>query len=313
MSERARAVSWPDGRRFAFAIFDDTDLATVANVGPVYDFLTSIGVLATKSVWTVTGDGTPAFGGATCDDPDYLAWTQGLPAQGHEIASHGVTYTTAPRDLTRRGLDRFRELYGHDPVAMANHSGCDEAIYWGSARVSGAQRALYDVMTRYRRRGRFRGHIEGDPLFWGDLCKERIRYVRNFTFLDIDTLAACPEMPYHDPDRPWVNLWFAASEGRDAKQFIEQIRPANIDRLEASGGACIMYTHFASGFLRDGVLDPVFVERMTQLAARGGWFVPVSTLLDHLRAQKGDTVIDRRGRSRLERRWLQSKFRVGST
>ena len=49
----------------------------------------------------------------------------------------------------------------------------------------------------------FRGHVEGDPLFWGDLCRDRVRYVRNFTFADVNTLASCPLMPYHDPKRPW--------------------------------------------------------------------------------------------------------------
>ena len=311
MTERRSSVAWPDGKKFAFAIFDDTDLATVANTGPVYDFLDTIGVPATKSVWTVTGDGTPAFGGSTCDDPEYRDWTLDLQRRGHEIASHGATYVTSPRELTRRSLDRFRELYGHDPVAMANHSGCDDAIYWGSARVSGTQRHIYDFLTRYRRRGVFRGHVEGDPLFWGDLCKERIQYVRNFTFLDIDTLAACPQMPYHDPDRPWVNAWFAASEGRHATEFVERIARANVDRLERQGGACIMYTHFAAGFYRDGALDPMFVERMTELAARDGWFVSVSTLLGHLAAQGGPRVIDGRARTALERRWLRSKFVVG--
>jgi hypothetical protein len=304
-------IAWPDGRAFAFAIFDDTDLVTVANTAPVYDFLDSIGLMATKSVWAVTGDGTPAFGGATCDDPEYLAWTLDLQRRGHEIASHGATYTTSPREQTRRALDRFRELYGHDPRSMANHSGCAESIYWGSDRVSGRNRWLYDFLTRYRRRGVFRGHVEGDPLFWGDLCKERIRYVRNFTYLETNTLAVCPEMPYHDPDRPWVERWFAATEGRDADRFIDQVSDENMARLEAQGGACIMYTHFASRFVKNGVLDPRFTERMTRLAARNGWFAPVSAVLDHLEGENGPTTISARARDRLERRWLTSKFRVG--
>ena len=310
---RPSSISWPDGKAFAFAIFDDTDLATVANVGPVYEFLDSLGVRATKSVWAVAGPGTPAFGGATCDDPDYLAFVLDLQRRGHEIASHGSTYTTSPRDLTRRSLDRFRELFGHDPMTMANHSGCDESIYWGSERVSGLNRHIYDFVTRGHRRGVFRGHVVGDPLFWGDLCKERIRYVRNFTFLEVDTLAACPEMPYHDPDRPWVNHWFAATEGRDVEQFVSQLSDANIDRLEAAGGACIMYTHLAAGFVRDGVLDPRFVDRMTRLASRAGWFASTVEVLDHLIAQRGAAILTARERNQLERRWLLSKFRVGYT
>ena len=30
---------WPEGKRFAFTVVDDTDAATVENVGAVYDFL----------------------------------------------------------------------------------------------------------------------------------------------------------------------------------------------------------------------------------------------------------------------------------
>jgi hypothetical protein len=61
---------------------------------------------------------------------------------------------------------------------------------------------------------------------------------------------------------------------------------ANVDALEADGGACIVYTHFASGFVdASGRLDPVFERRIGYLASKRGWFVPVSTLLDHLAAQ----------------------------
>ena len=55
-------------------------------------------------------------------------------------------------------------------------------------------------------------------------------------------------MPYHDPDRPYVNAWFAASEGADVTAFNRCLSEEHQDRLEAEGGACIMYTHFASGF-----------------------------------------------------------------
>ena len=45
--------------------------------------------------------------------------------------------------------------------------------------------------------------------------------------------------------------------------------------MEAEGGACIMYTHFASGFVHDGGLDPRFTELVTRLAGKNGSFVPV--------------------------------------
>jgi hypothetical protein len=307
----SRPVVWPDGRSFAFTVFDDTDLATVENVKPVYDLLLDLGMRTTKSVWALPGEGPARIGGATVADPAYRDWTLKLQADGFEIGSHGAAPVTATRETVARSLDRFREVYGHDPATLANHSGCRESIYWGADRVGGVSRLAYHAMTRFSRRGMFRGHLEGDPLFWGDLCQARVRYVRNFTYADIDTLAACPVMPYHDPARPYVQAWFASSEGAHVEDYVERISEAEQDRLEASGGACIMYTHFASGFWDDGALNPRFRSLMERLAARNGWFVPVSTLLDHVVDQRGLVTLTRRQRGALERKWLRSKLRVG--
>ena len=306
-------MTWPNGRAFAFTIFDDTDLATVANVGGVYSFLEDIGLRTTKSVWPVTGTGTPRIAGATCDDEAYAEWTIGLQSRGFEIGYHGASNVTAPRDLSERAIKRFKSLYGHPPATMANHADCREGIYWGPDRVSGVNRHIYNVLTRYKNVGRYRGHVEGDELFWGDICRANVRYVRNFTFANIDTLQECPEMPYQDQDRPYVHAWFAASEGRDVAAFNRLVSEDNQDRLEAQGGACIVYTHLAAGFIKDGRLDPEFERLMRRLASRNGWFVPVSTLLDHLAAGRETLVIDRKSRAALERRWLMSKVRTGSS
>jgi hypothetical protein len=304
-------VEWPEGRAFAFTVFDDTDHATVENVGPVYGLLRNLGMRTTKSVWAIAGDGTPRIGGATCDDPAYRDWTLEVQDAGFEIGSHGATSMTSRREVVARSLERFREIYGHDPDALANHSGCRESIYWGEDRVSGTSRLAYNLMTGFRRRGLCRGHLEGDPLFWGDLCRERVRYVRNFTYADVNTLAACPVMPYHDPERPYVRAWFASSEGADVEAFNRCLGEAEQDRLEAEGGACIMYTHFASGFWSDGELNQRFRELMQRLACKNGWFVPVTTLLDHLVEHRGLMVLTPTQRRALEWRWLRSKSRVG--
>jgi peptidoglycan/xylan/chitin deacetylase (PgdA/CDA1 family) len=139
VSENAR-IEWPNGKAFAFSIIDDTDNATLENVRPAYDLLRDLGMRTTKLVWAVTGDGVPRIGGATCDDPAYRAWTLELQAAGFEIGSHGATSMTSPREVVRRSLDRFREIYGHDPRTLANHAGCLESIYWGEDRVGGLSR-----------------------------------------------------------------------------------------------------------------------------------------------------------------------------
>jgi len=57
-------------------------------------------------------------------------------------------------------------------------------------------------------------------------------------------------MPYHDPERPYVNYWFASSEGEDVEAFNKCIAEQAQDRLEQEGGACIMYTLFAKDFIK---------------------------------------------------------------
>ena len=45
------SVAWPDGKLFAFSIIDDTDLSTLENVRPVYDYISELGLRTTKTVW----------------------------------------------------------------------------------------------------------------------------------------------------------------------------------------------------------------------------------------------------------------------
>jgi len=309
--DSAPRICWPDGKRFAFTIFDDTDLATVENVRPVYSLLADLGFRTTKSVWPLKGPDAPRAGGTTCEDRAYLHWTLELQARGFEIGYHNATYHTSSRTETIRGIERFRELYGHYPLSSANHTGCREGIYWGADRLTGVHRVAYRMLMRLRGHGSYGGHRREDPLFWGDICREKLRYFRNFQFSNINTLAVCPYMPYFDPFRPFVNFWFASSEGAQITAFNCMLDEANQDRLEAEGGACIMYTHLACGFYRDGRIDPRFSALMERLAGRNGWFVPVATLLDHILATRGPHRLTGAERRRLERRWLIGKLRTG--
>lgn len=307
-------ISWPGGARFAFTVFDDPDAQTLAVGREVYALLADLGYHTTKGVWPVTGPGTPSDAGRTCDDPEHRDWIFRLREQGFEIGYHNTTQHTSTREETRRGLSRMAELFGPEPLTMAQHFACDENVYWGDKRVGGAQRLVYNLATRFQNAGRFHGEEPDHALYWGDLCQERIRYVRNFVFAEIDTLAACPWMPYHDPARPMVREWYASSEGANCRSFVHTVREANQDRLVESGGACIMYTHFGHGYVRDGRLDPEFVRLMTRLAGLGGWFVPVRTLLEFLRAWRGggEHVLTDAQRRTLERRWIWHKLRFGT-
>lgn len=306
-------IDWPEGCRFAFTAVDDTDWATVENVKPVYDLLRDLGILTTKSVWVF--DGAPAgnFQGQTCEDPDYLRWVLSLQKAGFEISLHNAAPVTSCRERTRLALDRFYDLFGAQALIHCNHRDCQENIYWGDFRLTGSRRILYNWMTRDRRNHRFRGHMEGDPLFWGDLCRERVLYVRNFVFQELNTLKVCPEMPYHDACRPYVNFWFASADAGSLNRFLRHYTPENIDMLAEERGLSIAYVHFGSGFAPGGRLDPEFRRRMEYMASKGGWFAPAGTLLDYLRQKQTpeQRSISETRRAALETRWLAGRVREG--
>jgi hypothetical protein len=300
--------SWPNGKDFAFTIFDDTDLQTVDNGAPIYALLSDLGFRTTKSVWPIRGHNTPTVWGATCEDERYLKWVLSLQHLGFEIGLHNVTCQTSTRSDTVRGFEAFRRLFGHDPYSMANHTDCQEAIYWGNHRLSGLNKSLYNLLHRNRYKDVFEGHIESSALFWGDLCKQKVKYVRNFVFRNINTLKMCPFMPYHDPERPYVKYWFASSEGPTVTSFNSMLKEENLDRLRSERGACIMYTHFACGFIEHGRINPRFRVLMERLSKMNGWFVPVSTLLDFILQSQYHHAITSLERNSLERKWLWDKL-----
>lgn len=306
-------IIWPNGKAFAFSVFDDTDLAVPGNFEKVYELLGDLGMRTTKSVWPICGEGQPPRGpdGSTCEDEEYLAHILGLQRAGFEIGYHNSSHTGLTREGVRRALDRFRELFGTDPACMSNHQSNPEGIYWGADRLSQPLRTLYRL--RQGRHQAHQGHIPGSPYFWGDLCRERIRYVRGFVFDDINTLRICPSMPYYDPARPYVRGWFASTYGSWVQHFVTCMSESRQDELEASGGACIVYTHFAANFQDGSQLDRRFAQLMRRLASKNGWFAPVSQLLDHIAAQRGTVQLNAVARQGIEWRWMARKLTVGGT
>jgi len=75
-------IDWPEGKAFAFTIFDDPDYDSVDNVAAVYSFLSEIGLRTTKAVWPIKGSGLPKIGGATCED-DHKAQHSQLVSHSH--------------------------------------------------------------------------------------------------------------------------------------------------------------------------------------------------------------------------------------
>jgi hypothetical protein len=281
-------MRFPDGRRFAFTILDDTDDSTLENVRPVYDRLRELGLRTTKTVWPVDcPEGSRNYFAAdTLARPAYLEFVKQLVADGFELASHGATMESSPRERTQRALAFLQQHFGALPRLHANHGENRENLYWGLERFqSPPVRALVRIVGRHPR-GRFAGERPESPYYWGDLFVRHFEYLRNFTFSSLDMQVCNPEMPYRLASTPEVGGWFSTSDVPDLAAFRRLVTRARLEALERRGGVCILSTHLGKGFARDGRLDPVFDETLQYIASRPGWFVPVSTLLDHLRAER---------------------------
>lgn len=304
-------VTFPGGRQFAFTVFDDTDHATVENTRPVYDLLAELGLRTTKSVWVYPPRGR-FTGGSLLHDDRYCDYIRQLSAAGFEIGLHNIGDGAFSREEILAGFEAFREKLGFYPTIHVNHVSNPDNIYWWDRRFE------WPISAVYRRIARDKigagGEVPGER-FWGDLAKRHIRYIRNLTFNDINTLKCDPRMPYRvEHKSQWSNAWFSSSDGHTVTEFTALLHPSNVDRLVAERGACIVYTHFASGFVTDGAVHPEFARRLRYLASQGGCFVPVGTLLDHL-AGKGTQDPGYAYRLGLNIRWalqrLQKRRRFG--
>jgi hypothetical protein len=297
---------FPNNKKFAFTILDDTDLSTVENVSPVYRLLAELGMRTTKSVWPLASVRDGRLGGCSLQDSDYLKFILDLKDLGFEISLHNVRNHHSTREMIKQGLEEFRKLTDCYPRVQANHSTNRDNIYWGPARFN-RLRLLYRAGTALQDGHIFEGHDPDTPFFWGDLCREKVDYVRNFVFREINLDRVNPTMPYHDPARPFVNYWFSSCRGGNANSFCKTLCEANQDRLEAEGGVCIMYVHFACGFVKRGVVDSRTEQLLRRLAGRDGWFVSVSTLLDFLRDERRATIIPATELTSMEQRWAFDK------
>lgn len=299
------SVELPGGKRFAFTIIDDTDVATTENVRPIYQLLEELGMRTTKTVWSeACPEGSDLFSGSeTLEDPGYRAFVVDLQRRGFEIAWHGATMESSDRERTLDGLDRFRDTFGADPRVYANHAYNRENLYWGEARIDDP--ILRGVYRRFNGRppGYYQGHVEGSRYFWGDVCHDRIEYVRNLTFRTVNLLEVNPSIPYHDPTRPHVRWWFSAADADDCHAFNELLSRDALDGLADRGGVCIVATHLGKGYVRNGEVHPRTRAVLERLARRDGWFPPVGELLDFLRAQRSSSTLPRREWARLQWRW----------
>ena len=142
---------YPDGKKFAFTVFDDTDGSTVENVKPVYDFLEEIGLTTTKSVWVFPPRGRDA--GSCLQDAEYLVFIKHLASRGFEVGLHNVGDGCFSRKEIIEGFGVFRNLLGYYPAIHANHR--QSVLVGAPLRVadSGGLRSRVEMFKTPRRCG----------------------------------------------------------------------------------------------------------------------------------------------------------------
>ena len=279
-------LAYPGGREFAFTILDDTDDSTVANTKPLYDLLFDLGLRTTKTVWPLDcPEGSRHyFAGSTLADPEYRAFAHDLRNRGFELTWHAATMESSTRERTIRGLEAFKAQFGHYPTLHVNHGENRENMYWGPKRYRNPLLRLGHRSARGGANGAFSGDDEDSPYFWGDLCRQHFRYVRGFTWREANTLRRDPGLVYRLTWTPYVDCWFSTSDAPDVEAFNRLVNRDSIDRLRAERGVCLLSTHLGKGFVRNGRVDPAVEDTLRYVSSHPGWFVPVSTILDHFRS-----------------------------
>lgn len=304
-------IIYPENKDFAFTIFDDTDVSTLGNIQPIYDYLYSLGILTTKSVWPLAGNQTNSdFAGShTLQDRDYTDYIKELSARGYEIAFHGASMESNTREDTLAGLEHFNNILGFYPRSYACHAGNKENMYWGKDRFHYRLfRLLYELLNR-KRSTCYSGSKEGSPYYWADICYKHFDYVRIFTYNHINLLNVSQCLPYSAKTLPFVKSCFFTSDVDNVEEFNEFLCVRNQKKLEEKRGVCIVSTHFGKGFVKNGELHQETKALLLKLSRRNGWFVPVCDILNFLKGRKDDNSIGGFDLFMLEFKWFLNSLK----
>ena len=176
------------------------------------------------------------------------------------------------------------------------HSKNLEDIYWGRNVF---KNPLLRLLVGIYDKTAFNGENPDSPYFWGDVCKEKTKYVRLWGTSDINTFKFNPSMPYYDESKPYVNYWFSFSDGYSGKYFRRLLSFQNIKRLAKERGASIVYVHFAAGFCdkteKGYTLNDTIKNELAYLAQqKEGWFIPAGALLNRL-SQIKNVLLEKKG------------------
>ncbi len=291
-------MTFPQDKQFAFTIIDDTDSDTIENTRPVYEFLTRLGFKTTKTVWVFAPrDG---FKGLSLENYRYRQHIKKLQKSDFEIALHGVGSGKFNREEIIDGLKIYHRTIGQTPKIQINHGQNPDNLYWGSKRFS--------LLRPFWPWGKFSGEKPKSDYFWGDYAQRELKFIRNFTFKELNILRADPFMPYRESSKKYANYWFSSTDAPNLEKFNRIVNQNTIDELIKEKGLAIIYTHFAEGFVRGGKVDRTFEKNMTYLSRQKGWFVPAGEVLEHLLKHGKGGEINLQQKLSLETRWLRDRL-----
>lgn len=299
-----RKIEWPDGHDFAFTVIDDTDCATVKNVKPVYDYLYEHKIITTKTCWVYPPKNT-VYTGQSLQDKEYLDFLTDIKGKGFEIAFHNAGSGGFNREETLSALSEYKEKLGEYPKLHINHSNNIENMYWGTARFHAPVSWIYRLTGK---RAEYFGHNPKSEYFWGDFFKENIKFVRNRTFLETNTLKADPRLVYRETGKErYSNYWFSSSDGMRLNAFLKLLTKEKVDRLINEKGCCIAYTHFAYEFVdENGNLSEDFKRVIDYISSKNGWFVPATQLLEYV-LKDNDYPPSKLYEAKMDIKWLMQR------
>lgn len=304
-------MKYPNQKQFIFSVFDDTDVSTLDSIKPVYDYLSSLGLFITKSVWPKHCDDKHSnyAGSHSLEDPSYANYIKELSQRGFEISFHGATMESSKREVTIESFNIFHEKLGFYPKSYSCHAGNTENLYWGQKRFCSLfTKKLYKLISQDSKE--YMGDVEGSPYYWGDLFKKHVQYMRTFTYDTVNLLHVSDQLPYKNANYPEVKGCFFTSDADNVEEFNNLISEKNQEELEREKGVCIISTHLGKGFVKEGSLNSVTKDLLYKLSRRNGWFAPVSDVLGFLEYQGNHrAVISRSALLMLEIKWFIHAFK----
>jgi len=229
-------MNWPKKKEFAFTIIDDTDNSNINNIKPIYDYLASKNIKTTKTVWIYPS--RDRYTGQTLQNNNYYKFIKLLKSDGFDIQLHNVGSGNFSRTEIIKGLDEFKQKLGKYPNMHINHCSNSDNLYWGHKRFGMILRKTMQIIEGSKKR--FYGDEINSNYFWGDIAKEKIKFIRNRVFNGINTLKYDPKMPFREKRKIFSNYWFSSSDGHNLKQFNNLVTKSNIDKLKREKGLCIV-------------------------------------------------------------------------